>query len=123
MVQRVEFLRLGKMREVARVENEIRRGGQSIDLGDDLLERADNIGIGWLVKPMWLSLICTKLKSPTGLSAAAALAGLNIFEASTPPRMVHNIPVPAQAMHFKKPRRSTPSFSGLWSRWPASAAR
>ena len=33
----------------------------------------------------------------------------------TPLLTVHNIPVPAQAMHFKKPRRSTPSFSVLWS--------
>jgi hypothetical protein len=38
---------------------------------------------------MWLSLICTKLKSPTGLSAAAALTGLKIFEPSTPPLIVH----------------------------------
>ena len=80
-----------------------------------------------LLKPMWLSLICTKLKSAARLSAAAALTGLKIFEASTPPLTVHNIPVPAQAMHFRKPRRSTPSCPTLWlmcsafaDRWRAS---
>ena len=49
------------------------------------------------------------------LGAARALVGLKILDPSTPPLTVHSIPVPAQAMHFKKPRRSTPSFSVLWS--------
>src|ERR1044071_6497854 len=76
-----------------------------------------------LLKPMWLSLICTKLKSPTGFCAAAAVTGLNIFELSTPPLAVHNIPVPAQAMHFRKPRRSTPSCPALWLMGSAFADR
>ena len=55
------------------------------------------------------------LAIPFDLAAACALIGLRIFEPSTPPLTVHSIPVPAQAMHFKKPRRSTPSFSVSWS--------
>src|SRR5690242_21204529 len=54
---------------------------------------------------MWLSLICTKLKSvgtpPAGDSSLAARA--------TPPDIAYTIPVPAHAIHSKKPRRLIPS--------------
>src|SRR5437588_12784387 len=59
-----------------------------------------------LLKPMWLSLICTKLKSalfsPRSPRPSACDTG-------TPPAKVHTRPVPAHAMHFKNPRRSIPS--------------
>src|SRR5689334_18224161 len=54
---------------------------------------------------MWLSLICTKLKS-----AGTPPAADSSFDArATPPDIVYTIPVPAQAMHSKKPRRLIPS--------------
>src|SRR5580704_19464475 len=34
---------------------------------------------------------------------------LNANDFSTPPCTRHTVPVPAHAMHFRKPRRSTPS--------------
>ena len=53
-----------------------------------------------LSKPRWLSLICTKVKS---LPAASALPIRR--ERGTPPATVQTIAVPAQVMHFRKPRR------------------
>ena len=50
LIQRVEFRWLGKMRQVPGVQNEIRRCGQGVDFGDGLLEGADDIGVGRLVK-------------------------------------------------------------------------
>jgi hypothetical protein len=55
---------------------------------------------------MWLSLICTKLKSDC---FALCIRWPKTRETGTPPANVHTNPVPAQAMHFKKPRRSMPS--------------
>jgi hypothetical protein len=34
---------------------------------------------------------------------------LKLYELSTPPFITQKAPVPAHAMHFRKPRRSTPS--------------
>src|SRR5262249_41851851 len=59
-----------------------------------------------LVRPMCVSLICTKLKSRAG---SAAEAGLKARDDRTPPVTVQTRPVPAHAMHCRKPRRSTPS--------------
>src|SRR5207244_4344805 len=58
---------------------------------------------------MWLSLNCTKLSSPFIFFFASPSA----TELRTPPCITYRAPVPAQAMHFRKPRRSTPSW--LWS--------
>ena len=51
-------------------------------------------------KPRWLSLICTKVNS---LVAASALPIRR--ERGTPPATVQTMAVPAQVMHFRKPRR------------------
>src|SRR5882724_6719949 len=68
---------------------------------------------------MWLSLICTNCSSP--LAAAAPRSSrppelnvrLRLKDFRTPPLITHRVPVPAHAMHFRNPRRSTPSW--LWS--------
>src|SRR5262249_24734051 len=61
---------------------------------------------GSLPKPIWLSLIWTNEKS---FDSARLTSWPNTRAAGSPPFMVHNRPVPAHAMHFKNPRRSTPS--------------
>ena len=73
-------------------------------LRDRFLQRADDILVRIFVKPMWLSLICTKLKSPP-ISGAVAPSS---FDVSTPPLIVQSTPVPAHAMHLRNPRRSMP---------------
>jgi hypothetical protein len=50
LIQRVEFLRFRKMRQVASVQYEIRRGGEGIDLGNGLLQGGNYIRVGRLVK-------------------------------------------------------------------------
>ena len=66
---------------------------------------------GGLLKPIWLSLICAKVKGAAAecLTGAASAASSPI-ELPTPPLKANSAPVPAQAMHFKNPRRS-PSMS------------
>src|SRR5882762_8986350 len=68
-----------------------------------------------LLKPMWLSLIWTKLRSAPAPKAfgAASETRLRVCDLRIPPVMVQRTPVPAQAMHLRKPRRSTPSLSWL----------
>src|SRR5579862_8070228 len=60
-----------------------------------------------LLKPIWLSLICTKLKLPE--AAPPDLSAANSLDVGIPPTIVHTRPVPAQAMQLKNPRRSMPS--------------
>src|SRR5713101_3807443 len=67
-----------------------------------------------LLKPMWLSLICRKLRSvAVGKDDPVFATSARVFETRTPPLMVQSTPVPAHAMHFRKPRRSIPSGSSL----------
>src|SRR5438477_5371700 len=66
-----------------------------------------------LLKPIWLSLIWTKLRSAPAARAAASEGRLRVCDLRIPPVMVQRTPVPAQAMHLRKPRRSTPSLSWL----------
>ena len=61
---------------------------------------AVTFGLAGLSKPRWLSLICTKVNS---LAAASALPIRR--ERGTPPATVQTMAVPAQVMHFRKPRR------------------
>src|SRR6266852_4849557 len=70
-------------------------------------------GFAGLLKPMWLSLICTKLSSPIMSAVLIPEIRLKLYEFSTPPFITQKAPVPAQAMHFRNPLRSTPSW--LWS--------
>jgi hypothetical protein len=55
---------------------------------------------------MWLSLICTKVKSACPAPRGSAP---KTRDDSTPPLTLQINPVPAQAMHSRNPRRSTPS--------------
>src|SRR6185437_16981171 len=57
-------------------------------------------------KPIWLSLICTKL-SP--LPSAAIASSMRPAARGTPPEMVHSTPVPTHVMHSRTLRRMTPS--------------
>src|ERR1700692_2764065 len=66
-------------------------------------------GLAGLLKPMCLSLICTKLKSPL-LPALRSAVLANARDTGMPPLMVQTRPVPAHAMHFRNPRRSMPSL-------------
>src|SRR6266568_1483434 len=61
------------------------------------------------LNPMWLSLICTKLRSPRRSPTFRRMTSLRANDFRTPPWSTQRAPVPAQAMHFRKPRRSTPS--------------
>src|SRR6266550_6240678 len=70
-------------------------------------------GFAGLLKPMWLSLICTKLSSPIMSEVLTSEIRLKLYDFSTPPFITQKAPVPAHAMHFRKPRRSIPSW--LWS--------
>src|ERR1700719_239320 len=70
-------------------------------------------GFAGLLNPMWLSLICTKLSSPIMSAVLISDNRLKLYELSTPPFITQKAPVPAHAMHFRKPRRSIPSW--LWS--------
>ena len=60
-------------------------------------------GLAGLLKPIWVSLIWTKVSPPV-----AAAASLSSKERGTPPLTVQSRPAPAQAMQFSRPRRSTP---------------
>src|ERR1700737_2446046 len=64
-----------------------------------------------LLKPMWLSLIWTKFMSAVAIWDEFSAACANVAELRIPPLIVQTIPVPAHAMHFRKPRRSIPSSS------------
>src|ERR1700750_626470 len=59
-----------------------------------------------LLKPMWLSLICTNVKSSC---FCLCIAEPKTRETGTPAMELHTTPVPAHAMHLRKPRRSMPS--------------
>src|SRR5438105_13190840 len=63
-------------------------------------------GFAGLLNPMWLSLICTKLSSPIMSAVLISETRLKLYEFSTPPFITQKAPVPAQAMHFRNPRRS-----------------
>src|SRR6185312_4658466 len=65
-------------------------------------------GLAGLLKPIWLSLICRKLK-PAGTAARASPSSPKDF--GTPPDSVHKIPVPAQTMHVSAPLRLRPDRS------------
>src|SRR6266498_5572584 len=70
-----------------------------------------------LLKPIWLSLICRKLRSVAAGNEDPAFAiWARVFDAKTPPLTVQSKPVPAQAMHCRKPRRSEEHTSELQSR-------
>src|SRR4051812_6006068 len=64
-------------------------------------------GFAALLNPMWLSLICTKRSVPA--DASGSFGVLRLYDFRTPPSMMKNAPVPAHAMHVRKPRRSIPS--------------
>src|SRR5262245_5164851 len=59
------------------------------------------------LNPTWVSLTCTKLKLPWLGSAAVAVS---TRDERIPPEAVQTTPVPTQAMHSRKPRRSMRSI-------------
>src|SRR3954453_7524714 len=68
--------------------------------------------LGAFLKPIWLSLIWTKLSARPG-AAVAALAGLIRLERGTPPATVQSTPAPAQTMHSSTPRRLVPEGEAI----------
>ncbi|MFO1055927.1 MAG: hypothetical protein U1E53_03055 [Dongiaceae bacterium] len=67
-------------------------------------------GLASLVKPMWLSLICTKVRPSAG---AAAIASPIPSGRGTPPETRQSRPVPAQARHCSARRRLRLAWGGL----------
>src|SRR3974390_3406129 len=63
-------------------------------------------GLGGLSKPMWLSLICRKVKPFTSCAMASSISPT---AAGTPPETVQSTPVPAQVIHSSTLRRLGPS--------------
>ena len=63
------------------------------------------LGLAGLSKPIWLSLICRKVKP---LVSAASASSMMPSEAGTPPATVQSTPVPAQVMHSSTLRRLGP---------------
>src|SRR6478672_13009169 len=61
-------------------------------------------GLAGLLKPIWLSLICAKVKAEASVASASPSRPKDF---GTPPDSVHKTPVPAQIMHSRAPRRST----------------
>ena len=66
------------------------------------------LGLAGLSKPMWLSLICRKVRPP---AACACASPMMPSERGTPPPIVHRTPAPAQVMHLSTWRREAPSSS------------
>src|SRR5579859_6756830 len=87
--------------------------GSALILSTAAFNVAATSGLAGLLKPMWLSLIWTKLSSPRACFPVSPESPLRLYDLSTPPCITQKAPVPAQAMHFKNPRRSMPSW--LWS--------
>jgi hypothetical protein len=81
--------------------------GRALILSTATRSVAVTSGFAGLLKPMWLSLIWAKLKPPASL---ATDCWPNALELARPAPIVHTTPVPAQAMHSRKPRRSIPSL-------------
>ncbi len=100
LVQRIELARLRQMREVARVNQKVRRTLERVNLVHRSLQRPGYIGIRGSVK------------------ADMTVADLHerevLAEAGTPPAKLQTTPVPAHCMHLRKPRRSMPSASGIF---------
>ncbi len=86
--------------------------GRALSLSTAILSVPATSWFGALLKPMWLSLIWTKVKSPVAAPAPAALLPLSNRDARTPPPRVKATPAPTQAMHLSIPRRSMPSLWG-----------
>src|SRR6476646_11355298 len=59
-------------------------------------------GLAGLLNPIWLSLICRKVKAE---ASAASASPIRPKDFGTPPESVHKIPVPAQTMHSSAPLR------------------
>ena len=104
----VELVRFGKMGDIAGMNHEGRLGRHRLHLGNGLAQRAERIGLAGLLKPIWLSLICRKVKSA---DSAAKASPSRPKDFGTPPDSVHNTPVPAQIIHSSAPLRLTPASS------------
>ena len=113
LLQRVELRRLRQVREIAGVQHERRRFGCRLDLRDRRAQRRGDVGVRRLVEA---DVAVADLDEAQAAHAApcAMRAVRGLLErrcpSSTPLDIVHIAPVPTQAMHFRKSRRSR-SFS------------
>ena len=75
---------------------------------------------------MLIKIFCKAAPQPEFPWPAEPLVPLSVaannFDAGTPPAIVHNRPVPAQAMQLKKLRRSTPSLAAGLSRFAVAVS-
>jgi hypothetical protein len=104
LIGTVPLFFFGKVADIAGMDQETGCVGIALILSIASVSVARGSGLGGRWKPMRLSLICTKVSSPCGASAAAA-SPIRPGVRGTPPLKVQTTPVPAQVMHFNRPRR------------------
>ena len=104
LIHGVEFLRLGKMADVAGVDQERGRRWQRIDARHGFLQRSDDVLIGRLVEA---DMAVADLHEAEAVVRGGVMCFLAEGHAAF---QAHKTPVPAQAMHSRKPRRSMPSW-------------
>src|SRR5437899_1746220 len=105
---RIEGARLLPVRLIARMKHEGGGRPQPVHTVDDLLEGGRGVLFASPLKPTCVSLICTKVKLPA--AASAAEASVISRDDITPPAAAQTTPVPAQAIHWRNPRRSNRSM-------------
>ncbi len=118
LVHRVELRRLRQMTQIARVQNERRRCRQRVDPRDGFLQCANHVFVRFLAESNVAVADLDKAQGPLALGCASAplsalappVIWVMVSDRRTPPVTVNSTPVPTHAMHFKKPRRSMPSW-------------
>ena len=110
LVERVVFAGFGRVAEIAGVNDEVGLLRERVDLGDGGFESGGDIGVGGLVEA---HVGVADLDEMEFAACGFHLFWPKAWEVRTPPAAVQMTPVPAQAMHSRKPRRSMPSL--LWS--------
>ena len=83
--------------------------GSALILSTAAFERGNDVGIGRLVEAhVAVADLDEAQLTPRRASSCGRIA--EAVRLQTPPCITHRAPVPAQAMHFRKPRRSIPSW-------------
>ena len=119
LIEGVEFGSLGEVGKVARVENQVGLLEGGVDLSTATCRVPLTSVLAGLLKPMWLSLIWTNVKSAAFM---LPLSAPSKRELGTPPLKDQTTAAPAHCMHFRNPRRSMLSLSlsviasPVWSR-------
>jgi len=110
LLEAVELGGVREMREIAGVQQELRRVRQCVDARNRFAKRGRDVLVRGFLKPMWLSLIWTKFNVPGEAVRARSPCRSESAEArevSTPALSDQSTPVPAQPC-ISKARRSMP---------------